>query len=227
MPQANARGRVLTPFTLFLSLAAKLDRAPMPWPGADPPQLTGNVLRETLVESMYSDDQFPDLAALMLAARGDRPLPAPRTPPLDAALQSVTAVAVSTICNDVSWPRLIPAIAKDVAADRAEHPLTAGMPRGVMPCIFWPKPQEPAVRVTPQGPSNVLLAQNLRDPATPYSGALELLAAFGSRARMVTVDSGGHEVYLAHGNACGDRLVTGFLVDGRRPARGAFCPAEG
>ncbi|MGH3378970.1 MAG: alpha/beta hydrolase [Actinoallomurus sp.] len=211
---------------LFLSLAAKLDRAPMPWPGADPPQLTGNVLRETLVESMYAGDRFPDLAALMLAARGDRPLPAPGTAPPDAALQNVTAVAVSTICDDVSWPRSIPAIAKDVAADRAGNPLTAGMPRGVMPCVFWPAPDEPSVRVTPHGPANVLLAQNLRDPATPYSGALKLRGAFGRRARMVTVDSGGHEVYLANGNTCGDRLVTGFLVNGRRPARDAFCPAE-
>ncbi|WP_141955044.1 alpha/beta hydrolase [Actinoallomurus bryophytorum] len=50
--------------------------------------------------------------------------------------------------------------------------------------------------------------------------------AFGDRARMVSVDSGGHEVYLAHGNACGDRLVTDFLVTGHRPARDAFCPAE-
>ena len=67
------------------------------------------------------------------------------------------------------------------------------------------------------------MVQNLRDPATPYSGALRLRAAFGDRARMVTVDSGGHEAYLAHGNACGDRLVTAFLAGGR--PRDAFCPA--
>jgi pimeloyl-ACP methyl ester carboxylesterase len=211
---------------LFLRLASRLDRAPMPWSGADPPQLTGNVLRETLVESMYADDLFPNLATLMLAARGDRPLPKPGTPPPDAALQNVSGVAVATICDDVSWLRSIPAIARESAADRALHPLTAGMPKNVMPCTFWPVPDEPTVRVTPRGPSNVVLVQNLRDPATPYSGARKLLAAFGQRARMVTVDSGGHEAYLAHGNACGDRLVTSFLTVGKRPARDAFCPAE-
>lgn len=208
---------------LFLRLAARLDRDPMPWPGADPPRLTGNVLRETLLESMYADDDFPGLARLLLAARGDRPPPPSAAAPPEAVLQNVTAVAVATICDDVAWPRSIPVIARDVAADRARHPLTAGMPRNVMPCVFWPAPAEPPVRVTSHGPPNVLMVQNLRDPATPYSGALRMRAAFGGRAHMVTVDAGGHEAYLAHGNACGDRRVTAFLTGGR--PQDAFCPA--
>jgi pimeloyl-ACP methyl ester carboxylesterase len=80
--------------------------------------------------------------------------------------------------------------------------------------------------VTGRGPANVLLAQNLRDPNTPYRGALKLREAFGDRARMVTVDSGGHDVYLANGNACGDAVVTDYLVTGRRPADDVFCPAS-
>jgi pimeloyl-ACP methyl ester carboxylesterase len=80
------------------------------------------------------------------------------------------------------------------------------------------------VRVTSRGPSNVLLIQNLRDPATPYTGALEMRRAFGDRARMVTVDSGGHGAYLSAGNACGDRAVTAFLVSGERPEHDTLCP---
>ncbi|WP_311922898.1 alpha/beta hydrolase [Microbispora sp. H10836] len=53
-------------------------------------------------------------------------------------------------------------------------------------------PDEAPVRVTAKGPSNVLLVQNLRDPATPYSGAPRMREALGSRARVVAVDSGGH-----------------------------------
>ena len=208
----------------FLGLAARLDRAPLPWPGANPPELTGNVLRETLQESLYSDDRFPALAGLILAGRGDRPLPAPSSPP-DQVLQNVSAVAVGTICGDVAWPRSVPAIARDMAADRARFPLTAGMPVNIGPCAFWPAPASPPVRITSHGPSNVLLTQNLRDPSTPYRGALEMRRALGGRARMITVDSGGHEVYLAHGNACGDALVTRFLTTGERPAHDAFCPA--
>jgi hypothetical protein len=33
--------------TAFIDLAARLDHAPVPWPGANPPELNGNVLRET------------------------------------------------------------------------------------------------------------------------------------------------------------------------------------
>ncbi|MER7844082.1 alpha/beta hydrolase [Kitasatospora sp. NPDC096077] len=211
---------------LFLDLAARLDRSPLPWPGAAPAELNGNVLRETMMESLYADARFPDLARLMLAGLGRRPLPTPVLPP-EQAVQNTTAVSVGTLCNDVSWPTDPAGYAKVVAADRAAHPLTAGMPVNVMPCAFWPfKPAEPPVRVTDRGPANVLLVQNLRDPATPYRGALKLREAFGGRARMVTVDSGGHDAYRANGNACGDAAVTDFLVTGRRPAEDVFCPAS-
>jgi len=83
----------------------------------------------------------------------------------------------------------------------------------------------PPVVVGEDGPSNILLVQKLRDPATPYAGALRLRAALGRRAELVTVDSGGHDAYVANGNACGDALVTEFLVSGRRPAGGGYCPA--
>ncbi len=179
-----------------------------------------------MLESLFADAQFPDLARLMLAAEGVRPLPVPATPP-DQALQNTVAASVGTLCDDVAWPGSTADQARAVAADRVTHPLTAGMPVNVMPCSFWPyPPAEPPVRVTPDGPSNVVLVQNLRDPATPYAGALKLRQAFGGRARMVTVDSGGHDAYLANGNACGDGLVTTFLLSGRRPAHDAFCGAQ-
>ncbi|MGV9600333.1 alpha/beta hydrolase [Streptosporangium sandarakinum] len=79
------------------------------------------------------------------------------------------------------------------------------------------------MRITSRGPANVLLIQNLRDPSTPYSGALKMRRAFGQRARMVAVDSGGHGVYLANGNACGDRTVTSFLTTGNLPTRDKSC----
>ncbi|BFV55321.1 alpha/beta hydrolase [Kitasatospora sp. CMC57] len=207
---------------LFLALADRLDREPVGWPGANPPVLDGNALRETMLESLYDDEKFPTLARLVLAGLGSRPLPVAAAPP-DEALQNTVAVSVGVLCNDVRWPALSPAYDKAVAAARVEHPLTAGMPVNVMPCAFWPAPAEPPVRVTPDGPSDVLLVQNLRDPATPYSGALKLRQALGTRARMVTVDSGGHDAYLANGNACGDHVVTDFLTTGHRPAQDVHC----
>ncbi|MET7617030.1 alpha/beta hydrolase [Streptomyces sp. NPDC005408] len=214
---------------LFLALAERLDRAPIPWTGANPAELNGNVLRQALLESLYAPkDRFAGLAKLIAAARDGRELPAPNTPP-DEAMQNSAASSGATICNDVDWPDgNQAAFEREVAKSRKRYPLTAGMPVNISLCSFWhDEPRERPVRITPDGgPSNVLLIQNLRDPGTPLTGALKMRKAFGQRARMVTVDSVGHGAYRANGNACGDDAVTRFLLTGERPARDVSCAAE-
>ncbi|MFF3289332.1 alpha/beta hydrolase [Streptomyces sp. NPDC003023] len=210
---------------MFLALAARLDREPIPWPGANPEELNGNVLRQTLLDSLYSKDRFPALARLIAAARDGAPLPPAGAVP-EPVMQNIVASSAATMCNDVdAWPASDPAAyEKDVADSRERHPLTAGMPVNVMPCAFWQDgPAEPATRITPHGPSNVLMIQNERDVATPLAGAREMRAAFGERARMVTVDALGHGAYRAHGNECGDETVTRFLLTGERPERDRYC----
>ncbi|MGV9286281.1 alpha/beta hydrolase [Streptomyces sp. NPDC003719] len=208
---------------LFLRLAARLDREPLPWPGANPAELNGNVLRQTMLDSLYSPSRYPTLARLMNAARQGTVPPAPQSPP-EAVLQNVTAVGAGTLCNDVAWPKAQAVYEKDVAESRAKYPLTAGMPRNAMVCAAWPyPPREAPVRITDRGPSNVLLVQNERDVATPLSGARRLREALGRRAVMVTVNSTGHDAYLANGNACGDRTVSAFLATGQRPGTDTYC----
>ncbi|WP_369169254.1 alpha/beta hydrolase [Streptomyces sp. R28] len=208
---------------LFLRLAARLDREPIPWPGANPEELNGNVLRQTMLDSFYDPDDYPVLAKLMLAAQKGTVPPAPPAPP-EPVLQNYTAVTAGTICNDGAWPKSAAVYDKGVAESRARYPLTAGMPRNAMVCAAWPwQPKEAPVRVTDRGPSNVLLVQNERDVATPLSGALKLRAAFGRRAVMVTVNSTGHDAYLENGNACGDAAVSRFLETGERPRTDLYC----
>lgn len=208
---------------LFLRLAARLDREPIPWPGAKPAELNGNVLRQTMLDSLYDPDSYPTLARLILAAQKGTVPPAPPAPS-ESELQQSLAVLAGTVCNDVDWPESTSVYQKGVDESRAKYPLTAGMPRNAMVCAAWPyEPKEPAVRITDRGPSTVLLVQNRRDVATPLSGALELREALGRRAVMVTVDSTGHGAYLDNGNACGDRTVSDFLATGKRPARDITC----
>ncbi|MGW1608687.1 alpha/beta hydrolase [Streptomyces sp. NPDC002285] len=207
----------------FLALAARLDREPLPWPGANPAELSGNVLRATMLNSLYDPDDYPVLAKLMLAAEKGTLPPAPPSPP-QAALQNYLAVGAGTICNDAAWPRSAAVYEKGVAESRAKYPLTAGMPRNALPCTAWPwQPREAPLRVTDRGPSNVLMIQNERDVATPLSGALKLREAYGRRAVMVVNDSTGHDAYLNNGNACGDAAVSRFLATGERPARDTYC----
>lgn len=193
----------------YLRLTADLDAFPRP-------DLTGNALRAVMFNSLYADAAFPQLGAFLQAANNGTPAPpVPSTPP---NFDNLLAVQNATACNDVAWPGPNHDYAGDVARDRAAYPLTGGMPANIRPCAFWPyRPAEPATRVSQDGPRNILMIQNRRDPATPLAGALELKKAFGPRARMVIVDSGGHNAYVANGNACGDRAVTAFLTDGVRP----------
>ncbi|MBZ4320591.1 alpha/beta hydrolase [Streptomyces huiliensis] len=209
---------------MVLALAERLDRHPKPTTTPGKP-LTGNRLRQALQLAMYSDKAFAGTAQLIKDARDPE-----ATPVLPSALagsvpEHEAAVTIATICNDVRWPRRsIPAATRDVVADRARYPLTGGLSVGVFPCAFWKwAPAEKPTRVTSDGPSNILMIQNLRDPATPYFGALKMREALGQRARMVTVDKGGHGVYLGEGNACGDRKVTDFLLTGERPGEDVVC----
>ncbi|MFF0083527.1 alpha/beta hydrolase [Streptomyces canus] len=208
---------------LFLRLAARLDREPIPWPGANPEELNGNVLRQSMLDSFYDPDDYPALAKLILAARKGTVPPAPAGPP-EAVLQNVTAVAAATICNDVDWPNDPAVYREGVAKSRVAFPLTGGMPRNAMACPSWPwEPKEAPVHVSDQGPSNILMVQNERDPATPLSGALKLREALGRRAVMVLNDSTGHDAYLDNGTACGDATVSRFLATGKRPAADLYC----
>ncbi|QYX82112.1 alpha/beta hydrolase [Streptomyces akebiae] len=209
---------------LFLSLAAELDRAPRESTTPGVP-LTGNLLRQVMYDSLYDDAVFPRLAGLMRAAM--TPDATPVLPPAVAGPLSDedAAVTMAVICNDVRWPRSVAGYERAVAANRARYPLTAGLPGNIFPCAFWKDtPADQPTRLTDRGPSNILMIQNRRDPATPYVGALRMRRAFGDRARLVTVERGGHGVYLGTGNACGNHAVTSFLTTGERPARDVTCP---
>lgn len=208
---------------LFLRLAARLDREPLPWPGANPEELNGNVLRQTMLDSLDDPDRYPALAKLIAAALKGTVPPAPAAPP-DAAMQNLVAVSAATICNDAAWPRDALTYQQGVDASRAKYPLTAGMPRNALVCAAWPwQPKETPVRITDRGPSDVLLVQNERDVATPLSGALKLRKALGRRAVMVINDATGHEAYLANGTRCGDETVSHFLATGERPRQDVHC----
>lgn len=209
---------------LFLALARELDRDPKE---SDVPgvPLTGNRLRQALQNALLSDKAFASLARLIRSAQdpeGRPVLPPELAGPMADEDASLT---MAVVCNDVRWPGPASGYARRVAADRARYPLTAGLPVNITPCAFWKHDEEPRpTRITDEGPSNVLMIQSLRDPATPLAGARKMRAALGERARMVTVERGGHGMYLGNGNACGDRVVSDFLVTGQRPARDTHCP---
>ncbi|GAB3424310.1 alpha/beta hydrolase [Flindersiella endophytica] len=208
----------------FFALVERLNRTPVE--GID-----GSLFRLEMFASLYSDASFPQFAQLWQAldradaATARKLLAKSRLAephPFDNALSAQLAV----VCNDSEWPRDVRTYQRHTAQDRAIHPLFGGAAANILPCAYWPEPLEPQVEISRRGPSNILLLQNLRDPATPYAGGLMLRSKFGNRARLVSIDQGGHGAYLFDDNPCGLNTTTRFLVDGKRPATDKFCAAE-
>jgi hypothetical protein len=70
------------------------------------------------------------------------------------------------------------------------------------------------------------MIQTMRDPVTPYAGALGMRKALGQRARMVTVDTGNHGAYDPSTPSCAVRETHRFLETGVLPARDQFCAPD-
>lgn len=217
----------------YFALAAALDRQPVASPYGVPVPcgvLTGVDFRAATVTGLYSNQNFPGLAALWRFVRfHGRPVApvhpgAPCDRP-DPVTENSVSSQIAVVCDDAAWPRSIARYERDVRHDRRRYPIAGPWAADIWPCAFWPnRPLEPPVPITSRGPSNVLIMNNLRDPATPFFGAGELLHALGHRARLVGVEAGGHTVYLFAHNSCANRIGTAFLLTGARPPNGTRCP---
>jgi pimeloyl-ACP methyl ester carboxylesterase len=214
----------------YFDLVARLDAKPVVHPQFGP--ITGNVLRAVTRAYMYHTMQFPALAQFWVFADRGGIVPEDITPqslkglmgpdvPSDNQFASLLAVT----CGDSRAPKDIQYYRRGVAINRVVYPVTNGMGANIWPCAFWRDPVEPPVRVTGKGPSNILMVQALRDPATPYVGALGMRRALGQRATMITVDTGNHGAYDPGTPSCAVRGVHSYLVTGVRPAD-QFCKAD-
>ncbi|MFK0247920.1 alpha/beta hydrolase [Amycolatopsis azurea] len=207
----------------YFELAARLDRKPSP-EGYD-----GKVFRHVTFADLYYDKTLPKLAETWRALDTGKPVPTPAAA-AGAGFPSDNYIAsqLHVICNDSDWPENVGTYRRNVAIDRFRHPMFGAAAADITPCAFWPsEPIEPPVKITDRGPSNVLIVQNLRDPATPLAGARKLREAFGDRARMVTADQGGHLAYLFKDDKCANDLATRFLVTGSRPSGDFACETQG
>ncbi|MFC9257212.1 alpha/beta hydrolase [Amycolatopsis thailandensis] len=202
----------------YFDLAARLDKAPVR-------DVDGPTFRMLTYGFLFNDLAMPLVGKLWQALDKDQPLP-PMGPDAPPGIENLVSGRYYMICNDSRWPGSVGTYQRTVAIDRLRHPMFGAAGANVQPCAFWPEPADPPVRVGDRGPANILMLQNRRDPATPLAGAEKLRRAFGDRARMVTVDAGGHGVYPYVGNKCADTAATTCLVTGERPKHDLACAAE-
>jgi hypothetical protein len=206
-----------------LELFKEVDQSPDP--------TAGTFVRWQVFSAIYSRLNYQPLAEVLQQLDNQNPAAAKATfqraglddPPADSSSTLQTAV----LCGDVAWPTSIAKYQRDVAIDRQRYPLFGAMMANIWPCQAWPFGQaERVTRVNDHGPRNVLILQNFRDPATTYPGAVQLRQAFAKRSKLVSVDQGGHGVYVITDNTCAGDIATAYLVDGTLPGHDRFCAAE-
>ncbi|MFI9581422.1 alpha/beta hydrolase [Streptomyces sp. NPDC052236] len=95
---------------------------------------------------------------------------------------------------------------------------------GLMGCNDWPVSgtwSDPDVSAA--GAPPIVVIGNTGDPATPYEGAKKMANELGPGVGVeLTYKGEGHGAYNS-GNACVQRAVNAYLLDGRAPTAGTVC----
>ncbi|MET1072529.1 MAG: alpha/beta hydrolase [Umezawaea sp.] len=227
----------------YYELTARLDA--LPGMGTD----AGGLFRQTTFGGMYYDNALgklaetwrdvdngtwkPDAPASTESKPSGDATAAPASPGQENGVRwpaktadNYLASQLHVICNDSRWPTSVQTYVDEHAEDRVAYPMFGSAASNIGPCAFWPDPVEPQTSITGQGPSNVLIVQNLRDPVTPVAVARKMRGALGDRARMITVDQGGHLAYPFKKNKCANDKATEFLLTGKRVTEDLACAAE-
>jgi pimeloyl-ACP methyl ester carboxylesterase len=137
------------------------------------------------------------------------------------------ASGLVVLCDDVQWSRTPLQYESEFDQDSMMYPMFGPLGSNIWECAFWPNaPISSPVKITANGPANILMLQNLRDPNTPYPGAVDMHKALGQRSRLVTVDGGGHAIYgLEPDSTCATDIATAYLAKGVFPDQDVFCSA--
>jgi pimeloyl-ACP methyl ester carboxylesterase len=208
---------------------------------SDVPIDSAVTLDQLVAGSLYSKGLFP-LAATVLADL-DHFLTAQRTSDLRAMSRSrarVSAAApllhrrtmsfagdaaeatfLAVTCNDTAWTGGRAGLVEDSARMGRASPLLGWATIG-QPCAFWNRPAVDTPVPNGAGVPPVLMVQSERDPATPIEGAKRAASRFAG-ARLLTVTGEGDHGLYAGGNACVNKAVERFIVNGTLPAEGATC----
>ncbi|MGW3254465.1 alpha/beta hydrolase [Streptomyces fungicidicus] len=186
-------------------------------------------LQAAFLKAGYYDDHWPQRAhALSAYLRGDSgPLveQAQEYPEAAAEAENARAVYLAVECNDAPWPAEWAVWDRDNTRLARRAPFeTWGNVWTNLPCAYWQGPRQRPLDVRAgrgELPPTLILAAE-RDAATPYDGALELHRRLAGSVLVTERDAGSHG--LAGGpNACVNRHLEAYLLEGRVLGRRASC----
>lgn len=223
-------------YSTYFQIMDSLYRNPITF--SDGRVLNAPLFRELSFGALYSDGDFPgiaalwqplkntpsDIAAIQNAFEAYDPAPAP-VPGVPDDNEAASGLAVA--CGDAVWSRSVSQYQQEFLSDSASYPMFGSLGSNVWPCAFWQnEPVEAPVNINANGPANILIVQDIRDPATPYWGSQEMHQALGQRSRFLSIDQGGHAAYILKPNTCANDTTTAFLADGTFPSSDVYCPAN-
>ena len=216
----------------YFELAERLDAEPIIG-------VTGHVFRLSTFVALYNEMSYAKTAQLWqllltsdaagvqtMLNNGDIPGSVTEPPPASELVptDNLFSVFLAVTCNDADFSSDVNDYQRAVEEDRERYPLFGAATANIMPCAFWAyEPSEPPVPINDEGPRNILVLQNERDPATPLLGGELIRAKFEERSRLVTADASGHGAYIYGDNACLDAIATEFLLEGTMPKKDTEC----
>jgi hypothetical protein len=225
----------------FFTLESSLERNPQPLDTPtfpifpDGTLVNGPLFQLVTLSFMYFASELPEDAGIWQTLQAELAASSTSSTVAQAGFQAFPAVPVdngvsggmAVVCDDVAWPTDVSEYRSNLNADSAAWPMFGSVGSNIQACAFWPnRPVAPVVQISSVGPSNILMLQNFGDPATIYTGALQMHTDLGQRSRLVSVDAGGHGVYVFNPNTCANDAATAYLVNGTFPSSDVLCPAN-
>jgi pimeloyl-ACP methyl ester carboxylesterase len=130
------------------------------------------------------------------------------------------AIYDATQCTDAPWPDSWRTWVDDTWNIHLQRPFMAWNNTWYnAPCLTWPAASGTPVRVSGAGlDAPILLVNETKDAATPYTGALEVRRRFPSSSLIAGVGGTTHAGSLS-GVSCTDDAIAAYLTDGTVPTR--------
>ncbi|MEU6016153.1 alpha/beta hydrolase [Streptomyces sp. NPDC047515] len=210
-------------------LLARLEKKPIPGLGSR--QLTQTLATTGIAAALYSKETWPLLEQGVDEADGG-----------NGALLLALADSLNGRSEDGRYNNLVAANTAINCADskqrftsdqtkaklpefRSASPLFGDyLGWGLMTCTGWPVAGAwKTPDVSAPGAPPIVVIGNTGDPATPYEGAKAMADALGKGVGVeLTYEGQGHGAYNS-GNACVQKTVSAYLLDGTVPAAGTVC----
>lgn len=193
---------------------------------------TDGIVTTAVASALYDEGSWPKLdAALAKATAGDAAglfeLADSYNDRYDnkgkVTYSNILEANVAVNCNDNTELTTLDQTKKYAEDWRKEYPLFGGnFAWGTYTCTEWPTRRHPEPKVDASGSAPILVVGTKNDPATPYSGAVELTKKLGT-ATLLSWEGDGHTAYPK--TDCITKAVNDYLINLTVPAEGTDCPA--